>query len=899
MESGWHAIDISQLAQELNTDPTNGLKNDEVPSRLIKRAPPRAEVFRYTPPIQRYLVIYLAILILSFIALMLTGERGEATALLSFAALGSLILLLARRISSRAMDKVPIPEGKVKVVREGELIETRETAIVPGDLIIFEAGDRIPADVRIVKSEGLKVDQSRIWPDNPVIEKRADICQPDASPPERHNMLYKGSFVLEGKGMGIVVAVNDEVSFPERQRIELHYEETEPQLIAHDVSVRALLVSLILGLITFVSLWALRRGFAYSLSFGSGFIVASFPWTLSLLTSGMILRSFGRINRRYALIKRLIGTDDVNDLSILCVEREWGITEDRYLVDMAFLDGRLIGREEMREIISSGDAKKENDQGGEEGEEEKGDEEDEKELADDLKLLATTAYFSLNSRWNEGRALRLLDEYSFDEELEGFCRELDLPLTEYLASLEKISERNGEDGSFRAVVMRDPRGTCFTFMAGYVGEMLSKCSHILVFGSQGGMDAERKEALRTVTTHMEKEGLKVVALAYGQPEEVERGGYDPEKAEFGLTLIGLLGLRNPIREEVTGAISSCRESGMRVIMMSDDESEFACDLARNIGLIDSRTSTLTDEEIEEMTDQQLEEQIDRVSLYLSLSPQNKEKVIRVLQSKGHRVGFMSISHEDWLPFKASDVKITSLHRGSDLLVEESDIALSQGGLDGFAKTFSLIRSTFLSTYNAIKWVLSSHLGQGLTLLVSFLLLSFWADGFPLPMRLRQILWLNLWAVVLPSLGLMGETRLSLTRHMSSIRKVGISEGYKIDILLRGIVLALMALLGGVLTLEFSRYDESLELRFRTTVITILLLAQLLFIFQCHRHRKEKLLERIIANRPLLAFVFLAVAIHIISIYLTPLANLLGFSPIGVEWAWIGILCLIPLLPLNA
>ncbi|MCD6506005.1 cation-transporting P-type ATPase [Candidatus Poribacteria bacterium] len=899
MESEWHAIDISQLAQELNTDLTKGLKNDEVPSRLIKRAPPRAEVFRYTPPIQRYLVIYLAILILSFIALMLTGERGEAIALLSFAALGSLILLLARRISSRAMDKVPIPEGKVKVVREGELIEARETAIVPGDLIVFEAGDRVPADVRIVKSEGLKVDQNRIWPDNPIAEKRADVCQPDVSPPERHNMIYRGSFVLEGKGMGVVVAVDDEVSLPGRRRIGRHYEETEPQLIANDISVRALLASLIFGLITFVTLWAFRRNFAYSLSFGSGFIVASFPWTLSLLTSGMILRSFGMINQRYALMKRLIGMDDIDDLSILCVEREWGITEDRYLVDMVFLDGRLMTREEMREIISLGDAKKENDQGGEEGEEEKGDEEDEKELADDLKLLATTAYFSLNSRWNEGRALRLLDEYSFDEELEGFCRELDLPLTEYLATLEKISERNGEDGSFRAVVMRDPGGTCFTFMAGYVGEMLSKCSHILVFGSQGGMDGERKEALRNVAAHMEREGLKVIALAYGQPEEVEEGEYNPEKAEFGLTLVGLLGLKNPVRDGIAGAISSCRESGMRVVIMSDDDPEFACDLARDIGLIDSRTSMLADEEIGEMTDQQLEEQIDRVSLYLSLSPRNKEKVIRVSQSKKHKVGFMSIRHEDWSPFKASDVKITSLHRGSDLLVEESDIALSQGGLDGFAKAFNLVRSTFLSVYNAIKWLLSSHLGQGLTLLISFLLLTFWADGFPLPMRLRQILWLNFWAVMLPSIGLMAEVGLSSDRCVSSIRKVRINEGYKVDILLRGVVLALMALLGGVLTLEFSRYDESLELRFRTTVVTILLLAQLLFIFQCHRGRREGLLERIVANRPLLALVLLAMAAHITSIYLTPLANLLGFSPIGVEWAWIGVLCLIPLLPLNA
>ena len=886
METGWHAIDISQLAQELNTDLTNGLKNDEVSSRLIKRAPapPRAETLRHAPSIQRYLVIYLAILTLSSIALIFTGEGGEAIALLSFAALGFLIFLLIRRISSKTIEGISVPEDEVKVIREGELIETRESAIVQGDLILFEPGDRVPADVRIVKSEGLKVDQSRIWPDNPIIEKKADPCQPDVPPPERHNMLYKGSFVLEGKGTGIVVAVGEDVSFPERGRIDLHYEETEPQLIAHDVSIRALLASLILGLITFASLWTLRRGFAYSLSFGSGFIVASFPWVLSLLTSGMILRSFGRINRRYALVKRLIGMDDINDLSTLCVEREWGITEDRYLVDMAFLDGKLMNREEMREIISSEDTGEEND-------------DDEREVADDLKLLATTAYFSLNSRWNEGKAPRLLDEYSFDEELEGFCRELDLPLTEYLATLEKISERNEEDGSFRAVVMRDLNGNCFTFMAGHVGEILSKCTHVLVFGSQGGVDGERKEAIRSVTTHMEREGLKVVALAYGRPEEVERGKYDPEKAEFGLTLIGLLGLRNPIREGIARAISSCRESGMRVIMMSDDESEFACDLARNIDLIESKTSMLTDEEIKEMTDQQLEEQIDRISLYLSLSPQNKEKVIRVLQSKGHKVGFMSISHEDWPPFKASDVKITSLHRGSDLLVEGSDIALSQGGLDGFAKTFSIIRSTFLSAYNAIKWVLSSHLGQGLTLLVSFLLLAFWADSFPVPMRLRQILWLNFWAVVFPSIGLMGESNSPPIR--SSIRRVGINGGYKLDILLRGIVLALMALLGGVLTLEFSRYDESLEPRFRTTMITILLLAQLLFIFQCHRRQKEKLLERVLANRPLLALVLLAMAIHVTSIYLTPLANLLGFSPIGVEWAWIGILCLIPLLPLSA
>jgi Ca2+-transporting ATPase len=900
MESQWHTLDISQVAQELETDVSNGLGKEEASSRLARYSP----TFAYTKPsraeplIHRYVIIYLAILLLSSIALAIVGERTEAIAVFSFLIVSLLVILAVRYLSFRALEGIKIPERKAKLIREGDLIEAKVTAIVPGDLILLEGGDMVPADIRLVKAEGMKVDQRQIWPDNPVAEKRPDSCEADVPPSERFNMLYKGSFVLEGRGMGIVVAVGDDVAFPEESRTYGSYEEIGLQLIAHDISIKALLLALSIGLITFITLWILGRGFAYSLSFGSEFIVAFFPYLLSTLTMGVILYAFKRINREHGFMRRLSAMDEIDGITAICVEREWGITEDMYLIDMAFLDGRLMTRDEITKTVLVGgkEGERENE------EEEEGDEEQqlsERELANDLRLLATAAYFSLSSYWNDGRPLPLLDEYSFDKELKGFCGELDLPLGGYLSGLEKISELNGEDGSFRAVVMRDPRGFCFTFISGTPQEMLNKCSHILVFGSQEGMDVEKKEALRTVAMHMEKEGLKVVAVAYGQPEEIEEGEYDPEKAEVGLMLVGLLGLRNPIRKGVAEAISLSREAGMRVMLMSDDDPEFAYELATNIGLIPSKTCSLTDEEIEGMTDQQLDEQIDRISLYLSLSPQNKEKVVRLLQSKGNRVGFITVDVEDLQPFKASDVKVTSLHRGSDLLVEESDVALSSGGLDGFAIVFSYVRSAFLGIYNTIRWLLSSHLGQGLALFVSFVLMSFWGDGFPMPMKLRQILWLNFWSLIIPSLGLIRDVKPVPARYTPSSRKEDITGGYKVDILLRGIVLALMALLGGVLTLEFSRYDESLTMRFRTTVTTLLLLAQLLFIFQCHRRYGEGLLRRFISNKALPALMMLAVAAHVIAIYFAPLANALGFSPIRVEWTWIGILCLIPLLPLSS
>ncbi|RKY00171.1 hypothetical protein DRP77_11925, partial [Candidatus Poribacteria bacterium] len=513
----WHSLEVSEVAEKLGTNLKNGLAAGEAASRLPK---PIRELPSRRPPIKYALrpnaFIISGVLLGCSIVSLIQGSVPDFAFALSFAFLSFLALTSLRYASLRWRIPPRWRGSRIKVIRDGIKMEVPPSSIVPGDLVELEQGDRVPGDVRVVEAEELEVDERRIFPDRSVVKKTPEKLDPNTPPSERSNMLFRGTFIAKGRCLGIVVATGEEVTFPEGGEVE--GAETWLQTNSEIWSLKISACAFLLGAVAFVASLLLGRGSYQTFLLSSGLVVALLPYMTPELISAITARAFKVSNKRIALLKSMARMDDLNELKVICVEREWGITESRYVLEKAFIDGEIISRDEMRRLISEAQG-------------------DEKRIGEDLKLLITAADFALNSHWNQNIPVQILGGESFDEDLLKLRKELELPFDGYLSLLEKVAEYEDEEGMCRSVVMRDPGGRAFTFMAGELEEVMGKSQYLLIFGSQEGLDPERKEALRAIAAHFEREGLFPIAVAHAQPGEWEGRRYAPERAEVGLTLL--------------------------------------------------------------------------------------------------------------------------------------------------------------------------------------------------------------------------------------------------------------------------------------------------------------------------------------------------------------------------
>jgi len=905
----WHTKKISSVLQELETDLEQGLSSAEAASRLQRHGHNDIVLKDGVPPyrvlLRQFASFTVVILALISGVLICMGYSVEAltVSIILFAN-----ILIRYILQLTAESRVHILKQqffhRASVARDGSLTSTDARNLVPGDVIYFKSGDRVAADARITESSSLIIDEAHITGAIEPVEKGEATLEGEEMPiTEKINMVYAGSFVTSGIGKAIVTATGADTELSKVLRfIRRLDEEPNSQLQLTDLTSRFLIpISVVVGAIIAVVAWFAPGGvfdFEEIFKIGMSFIVASAPSSLAAIAGAILAYNAYKMFQEGAIVKRLVDVEKLAMVDTLIVEQESSLTQMAMAVKYIFVDGQLIDERELDEYARQlNDSERPLDASYLQADVQL----QEEEICDntfrskiiDLHLLFAVAAVTAATDENHTNALGIA--------IETAAGKVGVDRNEYDTFLTKMAQLPHEVARERkGLLLRDSNNQYFMFVIGDTEAVLSRCSDMQFCGHKDGLSDLQRDVVSHVAADLSRDTEHIFAVAYRQLD-IQTNELDIQVEEDELVFLGLLGLDSFISDEAKQAVKCAREAGLEVIMTTSNPKIETYEIASRLELAKATSELISGEELGEMSDDEYSQEAEHIHVYCETSPYDKWRVIQTLQQRGRVVAFIGSQPDDAMPISEAEVGIALREGASDATLENSNLTLYDGSFEFVVNIIAQAREAIYSIRNSVRYILSCSIGQALTILVALLIYAFSKKEFAMPLTLYQVIWINLLATILPILALSKDT-IVISSHTRPFSPSSLfANGYKFDIFIRGILIALMALVGFSYYAFIRNYGMSDKLiEAQTVACTILILTQVIFCFQCHRRPGEGFVGRLIANKSLLITSIIVIGLQFTAIYAKPFNNIIGMTPIN-NWEYllgIGLLSLIALLPLD-
>jgi P-type Ca2+ transporter type 2C len=831
----YHALDIKEVIKEFDSD-IHGLDEKDSLNRLNKYGKNILRKTRYFNALKVFFSQFNSFLIyvLIFAAILSIFMKSVIDSVVIFiiiilnASIGFFQEYKAER-AIQALKKMMVPEAKV--LRNGRVIRINSHEIVPGDILILSEGDKIMADARILKSDGLKVNEAALTGESVAELKREVKLVKEASLAQRVNMIYQGTQVVFGSGMAIVVntGMNTELG-----KISELVQEIKPEknpfkknldLFAKKLGIIILvLVVIIVGLM----MWQGAEFFQSSL-IGVSLAVSAIPEGLpAVIALGLALATRAMLKKN-VLVRRLPASETLGRTTVICVDKTGTLTEEKMEVSDVYMNGKMNPNMNVDLLLKIGilcnKARLEIDKNGKEyiiG--------DPTEKA----LIVSAKNNSLDKKELTGKETKI-KEFAFSSERKMMS------------------------------IIRKNETKIFSYVKGAPEKIIEHSKYELINNRQIRLGDERKKELIRVYGKMAKKGLRVLGFAYREVDE----GVSQKKAEEELIFVGFQGMIDPPREEVKGAIKLANQAGINVIMITGDSKLTADAVAKEIGLIGE---SIGSKQLNKMSDAELFKQIKGVSVFSRISPEDKLRIINSLKKRNEIVAMTGDGVNDSLALKRADIGIAMGIRGTDVARDSSDIILRDDNFASIIEGVKEGRRIYSNVKKFVKFLLSANFSEVALILLVILI---WRNPELLPLLPLQILWINLITDGLPALALSLEP-MELEVMRNKPNRKDILSGIKLFIFIASVIPLL------IYFLFFYKYMQDIVLA-RTMIVTSAVMFQMALVFSC---KSDKFVFSSGKNKWLIYAVLFSIGLHLLALY-TPLANLFGFVALGIsEWYWI-------------
>ncbi|MBI3948231.1 MAG: HAD-IC family P-type ATPase [Armatimonadetes bacterium] len=867
-ESPWHALPVSEVESALDTGP-HGLSPAEAGSRLVrygpnqlKEAPPPSDLVillhQFTSPL-----IY--ILVIAALITLYLGDYIDAAVIGVVLLLNAVIGFIQERRAEhavRALMRLIVPQARA--VRDGRDYEIESRELVPGDLVLVESGDRVPADIRLASATALAADESLLTGESVPVRKQTGPVGREAPLADRADVLFTGSIVTSGRGRGYVVATG---------------ERTELGAIAAQVrgEVRAA-TPLQQRMTRFAHTIAIVVAVAASLAFAIGVLmgespadmflvavalaVASVPEGLPVVFTITLALGVRRMAQRNAIIRRLPAVETLGSTTTIGSDKTGTLTENRMTVLRTWAGGREYALDALEQERPA-------------------------EIPADVEAAAKTEHGALALALLAGVLTNEAEVYRTEEDgfdTHGDPTEAALLIAAARLGVEPEEAREAfplfgqipfESERRYSASFHERDGRHLVFVKGAPERLLDMCARMLLDGEPVDLDRER---VLNAAQDLAAQGLRVLAMAYRalpeRPEDVE-----VEAEPGGLIFLGLQGMKDPPRPGVREAVAGCREAGMRVIMITGDHALTARAIARELGITGDGAPVLTGVDLEKMDARALRERVREVSVYARVAPEHKLRIVQALQSHGEVVAVTGDGVNDAPALKAADIGIAMGKSGTDVAREAADMVLAD---DNFISIYAAVeegRVTFDNVRKVTFFLISTGAAAILTILATLVL------RWPLPLLPAQLLWLNLVTNGLQDVALAFEPGESGVLRRPPRRP---GEGVISPLLwertvVTGIVMAIGTLL--LFQWELGR-TENLE-RARTVALTTMVLFQNFHVWNARSSQTSAFRINPFSNPFLFVAVAAALAVHAGALYLPFMQFVLRVEPIEPS-AWVRI-----------
>lgn len=864
---------VDALLQQFDVTSDAGLTDEEVKRRMDTHGPNRLDTTKQKSlPSMFFEQFMSSMVVILFIAAIISGVIGvmhdeglvESFVILAILIINALIGTVQEmkaQSSLEALNRMSSPH--TKVLRGGQVTEVVSTEIVPGDIVLLDTGDIIPADLRLIESVNLKIQESALTGESVPVEKTAVQLQEKEVPlGDRDNMAFSTSMVTYGRGKGLVVATGMQTEVGKIAHMLQHTEATETPMGKRLQQLGKVLgyVALAICVVIFIVGVSYGNDWMEMLMMAVSLAVAAIPEGLQIVSTIVLAIGVQRLVKLNAIVRTLPSVETLGSTTVICSDKTGTLTQNKMTVVEGWTGGNRVDfrNAPLPEELDS----------------------DERRLLQ-AALLCTDAH------------LKMLPDGKHEtagDPTETAIVDVALALKMNKVTLEEQFPRVGEvpfdsERKRMATINRMEEEQLRVNVKGGLDEVLSVSTQIHIHGKVRPITDEDRETIREENHRMALSALRVLAVAYKDidalPAEVSA-----ETVEQELVFTGLLGLIDPARPEVVEAVKKCKSAGIRPVMITGDHKVTAVAIAAEIGIYREGDKAITGTDLVEMSDEALYRDVQDYAVYARVAPEHKVRIVKAWQSQGEIVAMTGDGVNDAPALKQADIGVAMGIVGTEVAKDASDVILTD---DNFATIVGAVeegRRIYDNILKAIQFLLSANVGEVLLIFIA----SIFNIGNPLTPIL--ILWINLVTDSLPALALSMDPAENdiMTRQPRDPRKGFFSRGMIWRIIYQGATIGLISLAAYMIGVR----DGGQPLG-QTMAFAVLGFSQFFHIRNLHSNRRSSFRTSIFSNKPLLGAIFISALLLLAVLMIPAVRDIFGVVVMDpMHWIYVGVLSLVPI-----
>ena len=872
-EENWFNKSVKEVEENLETDENNGLSTEEVKKRQEKYGANALKAKKKKSLFQKFLaqfkdfsiIILIIAAIVSGIVGISEGEGVTDTIIILIVVLANAIIGVTQEAkaekSLEALQK--LTDHASKVIRDGKITVIPAKELVPGDIVLLDTGDYIPADLRVIEAVNLKSQESSLTGESVPVEKSNQVIEDmEVGIGDRTNMLFSSSLVTYGRGKGIVVATGMDT---EVGKIAEMLDNTEEQItplqeklnkLGKTLGIAALVICAFIFGIGLIQGKEPIHMFMTAVSLA----VAAIPEGLVAVSTIVLAIGVQKMVKKNAIVKKLPAVETLGSATVICSDKTGTLTQNRMTVEKIFINGETKGVEEYKNNIDK----------------------DVEKLVY-ANMLCNDTKFAHDGSPTETALVDMAFKLDFDKSVyEKMPRIEEIPFDSDRKLMTTVNEIDGK---------------YIVYTKGGVDELLSISNSYLVNGEiKTDLDNYAK-IIREHNEEMAKEALRVLACAYKEIDH-KPTKEDMENIEKDLIFVGMVGMIDPPREEAKKAVEKCKTAGIKTVMITGDHKITATAIAKKLGILENEDEAITGADLEKMSDEELEKNVRHYSVYARVSPEHKVRIVKAWQKNGEIVAMTGDGVNDSPALKTANIGCAMGVVGTDVAKEAADVILTD---DNFATIVSAVeegRRIYDNILKVIQFLLSSNVGEVVVLFLATLFTPLFAKWFGITdithleiLLPIHILWINLVTDSLPALALAFDPANQdiMKRKPAKPGKGVFTKGMTWRVIYQGVMIGLLTLGAFMLGLATTTQpidgltlDESKIEVGQTMAFITLAMSELVHVFNVRNNKKSVFKTKVFNNSKLLWAVLASALLMMVILFVPALRNIFSIPVLPTQ-----------------
>ncbi len=873
MTNNWFNKTVDETVNELKTNEESGLTTEEVNTRKEKyglnelaKKKKKSTFVKFLEQFKDFMIIVLIIsaVISGIVGVKQEGLSGMTDTIIILVVIiaNAIIGVLQENKAEKSLEALQKLSSHVaKVMRNGKLLTIPSRELVPGDVVILETGDYVPADLRIIEAVNLKAQESALTGESVPVEKMAARIEDEkVGIGDRINMLFASSLITYGRGKAIVVETGMNTEVGKIANIINSAEEGETPL-----QIKLNKLGKTLGIVALIICFVI---FGIGLLYGKDVIemfltavslaVAAIPEGLPAVSTIVLAIGVQRMVKKNAIVKKLPAVETLGSATVICSDKTGTLTQNKMTVEKIYYNDKVFKVKDFKRDLCD----------------------------EDLNKLIYASMLCNDTKITESDKLAgdptetALVDLGFKLDYEGtlygqYPRVQEIPFDSDRKLMTTVNESNGK---------------YIVYTKGGVDELLARCTKYIINGEIKNDLKEFKERIKEVNNEMASSALRVLAMAYKELDH-KPTNEEMNSMESDLIYIGMVGMIDPPRLEVKDAVAKCKKAGIKTVMITGDHKVTAIAIAKTLGILENEDEAITGLELEEMSQEELEKNVRKYSVYARVSPEHKVRIVKAWQANGEIVAMTGDGVNDAPSLKIADIGCAMGVVGTDVAKEAADVILTD---DNFATVVSAVeegRRIYDNILKAIQFLLSSNIGEIVTLFVAILITPWLSSKFGIDIKLIQtllpihLLWINLVTDSLPALALAVDPAEADVMERKPLKHKGgvFTKGMTWRVIYQGIMIGLITLAAFVLGLSTpNRTPEEKVIIGQTMAFYVLALSELVHIFNIRNNHKSIFKSNPFNNGKLILAQIVSASLMFIILFTSHLREIFGITLLPKE-----------------